>query len=133
MYDGVEQLLAWLGARDVKLAIATNKPVRHTEMLLDAIALRPRFALVLGGDSAMRKKPDPAPLHECLRHFALDPHDALMVGDSENDLKAARAAGIDSVCVTYGYNQGRDVHELGANLVIESLAELIHHLEPRTA
>ena len=133
VYAGVEQLLEWLSARGVKLAVATNKPIRHTEILLDAVALRPRFAFVLGGDSAIRKKPDPAPLHQCLRHFALDSHQALMVGDSENDIKAAQAAGIDSVCVTYGYNRGRDVHDLGANLVIESLAELIHHLEPRTA
>lgn len=133
IYDGVEQLLEWLSGRDVKLAIVTNKPVRHTEILLDAVALRPRFALVLGGDSAMRKKPDPAPLLECLQHFSLGPRDVLMVGDSENDIKAAQAAGIDSVCVTYGYNQGRDVHELGADLVVESLTELIHHLESRTA
>lgn len=133
LYDGAARLLEWLGEQDVKLAIATNKPLRHTEILLDALSLRSRFELVLGGDSAPRKKPDPAALHECLRHFALKPQDALMVGDSENDIEAARAAGIDSVCVTYGYNQGRDIHELGANLVIESLAELIHHLEPQTA
>lgn len=133
IYDGVSDLLEWLYAQDVKLAIATNKPIRHTEILLDALALRSQFGIVLGGDSAARKKPDPAPLHECLRYFALNPQDALMVGDSENDIAAARAAGIDSVCVTYGYNQGRDVRELGANLVIDSLAELIHHLEPQTA
>lgn len=133
IYDGVEPLLAWLGEREIKLAIATNKPLQHTEILLDALSLRARFGIVLGGDSAARKKPDPAALHECLRYFGLNPQHALMVGDSENDIAAARAAAIDSVCVTYGYNQGRDVHDLGANLVIDSLAELIHHLEPQTA
>lgn len=133
IYDGVEPLLTWLGEREIKLAIATNKPLQHTEILLDALSLRSRFGIVLGGDSAARKKPDPAALHECLRYFGLNPQHALMVGDSENDIEAARAAGIDSVCVTYGYNQGRDVHDLGANLVVDSLAELIHHLEPQTA
>lgn len=133
IYDGVESLLAWLDEREIKLAIATNKPAQHTEILLDALKLKSRFGLLLGGDSAPRKKPDPAALHECLRYFALNPQDALMIGDSETDIEAARAAGIDSVCVTYGYNQGRDVHDLGANLVIDTLAELIHHLEPQTA
>ena len=133
IYDGAEQLLEWLCAQRAQLAVATNKPLKHTEILLDALSLRSKFGLVLGGDSAARKKPDPAALHECLRHFALKPQDALMVGDSENDIQAAQAAGIDSVCVTYGYNQGRDVRDLGADLVIESLAELIHNLEPPTA
>ena len=133
IYDGAEPLLDWLAAHGIDLAIVTNKPFEHTGILLEALALRRRFGLVIGGDSALRKKPDPEPLRECLRHYGLDPSDALMVGDSENDIDAARAAGIDSVCVTYGYNQGRDVHGLGANLVVESLPELMQHLEPLTS
>lgn len=124
IYPGVIPVLDKLVERDCRLACVTNKPMQHTEQLLAALSLRERFALVLGGDSMPRRKPDPLPLLECLRHFGVDPADAVMVGDSGNDIAAARAANIDSFCVTYGYNQGRDVHELGSSHVLETLADL---------
>lgn len=129
IYPGVLECLDWLGARRVRLACVTNKPLAHTEKLLAALRLDEHFDLVLGGDSLARRKPDPLPMRWCLRHFGVSSVEALVVGDSANDVDAARAAGIDSVAVTYGYNQGRDVFGLGANLVLESLAELPGHLE----
>lgn len=129
IYDGAAETLRWLRSRGCVLACVTNKPMEHTEILLDALALRGCFDLVLGGDSLPSKKPDPLPLLECLRHFDVAPDDALMVGDSDNDVAAARAAGIDCACVTYGYSQGRDVRALGATFVIASLHDLRNHIE----
>lgn len=128
VYPGVRDLLIWLSTADVALACVTNKPFALTERLLTILDLRKHFRHVLGGDSLPRSKPDPLPLLECARHFAVSPQECLMIGDSENDIAAANAAGIDSVCVSYGYNQGRDVNRLGANLVLATLADLPQHL-----
>lgn len=129
VYDGATETLHWLRARGCGLACVTNKPLEHTEILLQALGLRELFDLVLGGDSLPARKPDPLPLRECLRHFDVAADEALMVGDSDNDVTAARAAGIDCVCVTYGYSRGRDVRALGTARVIESLRELSGHFK----
>ncbi|HEX6927670.1 MAG TPA: phosphoglycolate phosphatase [Gammaproteobacteria bacterium] len=133
VYDGVEEVLRWLRTQGCRLACVTNKPAEHTEILLQSLKLRASFDLVFGGDSLPARKPDPLPLLECLRHFGVAAHEALMIGDSDNDVTAARAAGIECACVTYGYSQGHDVHTLGAALVIVSLRELSRYFKTANA
>lgn len=133
IYAGALECLQWLRAQDCLLACVTNKPLEHTRELLQALELDGFFSLVFGGDSLAERKPDAMPLLECLRRFEIDAVDALMVGDSMNDIAAARSAGVESICVTYGYNQGQDVNELGATKVVESLAELPRCFEMTTA
>ncbi|MFZ0789396.1 MAG: HAD hydrolase-like protein, partial [Chromatiaceae bacterium] len=57
-------------------------------------------------------------------HFGVEPHDALMVGDSVSDVKAARAAGFGIICMSYGYNHGQDIREANPDAVIDSMVEL---------
>ena len=61
--------------------------------------------------------------------FKVDPANALMVGDSVSDVKAARAAGFSVACVPYGYNHGEDIRVAKPDLVIESIAALRNELE----
>ena len=82
------------------------------------------FELVVAGDTTTRKKPDPMPLHYAADYFGLDCGACLMVGDSSNDVLAARAAGFGVICVPYGYNHGKDISDSNPDLVIENLAEL---------
>jgi len=124
IYSGVLDAFAWLQSKDRVLACVTNKPMEHTRKLLRALDLEKFFRIVIGGDSLPRRKPDPLPLIECLRVAGVPPGEAIMIGDSDNDIAAARAAGMDSIAVTYGYSQGRDVNTLGATSVLESLADL---------
>lgn len=79
--------------------------------------LLPHFELVLGGDRVARGKPDAEPLLQACRILGVTPATALMVGDSENDLLAARAAGCPVVVVPYGYNGGQPVSSLGCDIV----------------
>ncbi len=123
-YPGAENLLAFFKSRDVARACVTNKPARYTERLLSDLGLLAGFDLVLSGDSLPRKKPDPLPLLHAARHFGIDPVECLMIGDSKNDVAAARAAGIRIVCVSYGYNHGEDIHAARPDAVINSLDEL---------
>ncbi|MDX1434476.1 MAG: phosphoglycolate phosphatase [Gammaproteobacteria bacterium] len=124
VYPGVREGLEWMRAAGMTLACVTNKPERHSERLLDELGLRRYFSLVLGGDSLPRRKPDPLPLVHAAEHFGVDRAHALLVGDSANDVRAARAAGMRVICVSYGYNHGADIREAGADAVIDSFTEL---------
>ena len=124
VYDGVIEGLDALRAAGVPLACVTNKAEAFTTRLLTALALDAYFPLVVSGDSLPRRKPDPLPLLHAAEHFAISPADAVLVGDSTNDVKAARAAGFRVVAVSYGYNHGDDIRSSSPDAVIDSLAEL---------
>jgi len=103
----------------------TNKPYRPAVALLEALNLLDAFELVIGGDTLVHKKPHPEPLLHCLRHFQVSAAQALMVGDSRNDVDAARAAGIKSLALPYGYNHGEPIEACAPDRLVASLAELI--------
>lgn len=129
LYPGVREGLDYLKAAGYPLGCVTNKAAQFTEPLLQDLGVRDYFAIVVSGDSLPRKKPDPLPLFHAAEHFGVRPADALMVGDSVSDVKAARAAGFGIVCMSYGYNHGRDVREAHPDAVIDSLTELKGFLE----
>ncbi len=124
VYPGVlAALQQWQGS-GLQLACLTNKPLDFARPLLKAKGLDVFFAQVFGGDSFERKKPDPLPLHKTCEALGTLAAQTLMVGDSENDGLAARAAGCPVVLVSYGYNHGRPIREVDANGYVDSLAEL---------
>lgn len=129
IYPGAREALDFLRENSCRLAVVSNKPEQLAIGVLDALGLTGYFELVLGGDSLRRKKPHPEPLKHIMARLGVPSEQTLLIGDSDNDIAAARAAGIDSICVTYGYNQGRDPHSLGASLVLDTLADLPRHLK----
>ena len=124
IYDGVEAGLEYLRAIGAALACVTNKSSTFTHKLLSEMDLDEHFSLVISGDTLARKKPDPLPLLHAARHFAVAPEQGLLIGDSANDVEAARAAGFRVVCVSYGYNHGNDIRDSRPDAVIDSMAEL---------
>jgi phosphoglycolate phosphatase len=124
LYPGVLETLDHLAGLDLHLACVTNKPEPFTSGLIAAMGLTGYFGLVVAGDTTARKKPDPMPLHYAADHFAVDYDQCLMVGDSSNDVQAARAAGFNIICVPYGYNHGNDIRDSNPDLVVENLIEL---------
>jgi phosphoglycolate phosphatase len=129
LYPGVREGLAYLTAQGYPLGCVTNKAAQFTEPLLADLGIRNAFRIVISGDSLPRKKPDPMPLLHAAKQFGVSPAECLMVGDSVSDVKAARAAGFGIVCMTYGYNHGRDIREAEPDAVIDSLAEIRGLLE----
>ena len=107
----------------------TNKAAQFTEPLLDDLGVRGYFDIVVSGDTLPLKKPDPMPLLHAAAHFGVEPADALMVGDSVSDVKAARAAGFAIVCMSYGYNHGREIREARPDAVLDSLIQIKGLLE----
>lgn len=124
IYDGVLTGLDFLHSSGVELACVTNKASTFTHKLLEKLNLDEHFLLVISGDTLSRRKPDPLPLLHAARHFGVTPEETLIVGDSANDVEAARAAGMHVVCVSYGYNHGNDIRASQPDALIDSLAEL---------
>ena len=125
LYDGVREGLAGLRAADMRLGAVTNKPECFTLPLLKQMRLLDYFEIVVSGDSLPRKKPDPLPLLHAAEVMSIAPAHALMLGDSETDVIAARAAGFQIVCVSYGYNHGENICDANPDAVIDSIAELL--------
>jgi phosphoglycolate phosphatase len=123
IFPGVREGLRQLNAMQLPLACVTNKAERFTLALLDQLQLASSFEQVIAGDTLPQKKPDPEPLLHACRGFGIAPGEMLMIGDSANDVEAARAAGCRVFCVDYGYNEGRDVRELDVDAIVASLVE----------
>jgi len=124
VYPGVLAALQQWRRNGLLLACLTNKPLNFARPLLKSKGLDGFFTQVFGGDSFERKKPDPLPLHKTCEALGTLAAQTLMVGDSENDGLAARAAGCPVVLVSYGYNHGRPIREVDADGYVDSLAEL---------
>lgn len=123
-YPGVIEGLSALQEAGFALACVTNKHARFTLPLLDKTGLAPFFDLVVSGDTCARKKPHPDMLLHACAQIGVAPAQALMVGDSSNDVEAARAAGCPVWCLPYGYNEGGPGVPLAADRIIGSFVEL---------
>ncbi len=125
VYPGAREGLERLRSAGLPLACLTNKPASFALPLLRAKGLDGFFAHVFGGDAFEKKKPDPLPLLRTCQALGSLPTRTLMVGDSSNDARAARAAGCPVVLVTYGYNHGEPVQQVDADGWVDSLAALL--------
>ena len=127
IYPQVRETLSTLQQAGSKLAVVTNKLTELSEPLLKDIGLYDFFDLIVCGDTTAQPKPAADPIVLCLEHFDLTPPQVLMVGDSETDVLAAKAAKVDVACVRDGYNHGVDVTTLDPDFVIASFNELLVH------
>jgi phosphoglycolate phosphatase len=129
LYPGVREGLDRLKAANYRLGCVTNKAARFTEPLLKDLGVYNDFSIVISGDTLTKKKPDPAPLLHAAKLLGCQPTEAMMIGDSVSDVAAARAAGFQIVCMSYGYNHGVDIREAAPDAVIDTLTEIIPLLE----
>ena len=133
-YPGVAAGLALLKSLGIPLAVVTNKSETLAVKLLRALGLADHFSLIVGGDTLSEKKPSPAPLLYAAETLGVPPQNMLMVGDSRNDILAARAAGCPAVGVSYGYADMAALSRDPAtrpDLVVSSLPEIYEHLRPQ--
>lgn len=124
VFPGVVEGLDRMRAFGVALGCVTNKPVAFARPLLESMGLAGYFALVSGGDSHERMKPDPLPLLAACESLGTEAGHTLMVGDSVNDAMAARAAGCPVVLMRYGYNHGQPVERVDCDGVLDLLTDL---------
>jgi len=125
-YPDVREGLAMMDGR--AMAVLTNKPVRFSEAILQGLGLAKYFRYVYGGNSFEKKKPDPMGVEILLRDLGAEPQAAMMVGDSDVDVRTARNAGIWSCGVTYGLGaEGMKAHP--PDVMVDSLVELAELLD----
>ncbi|RLA22621.1 MAG: phosphoglycolate phosphatase [Gammaproteobacteria bacterium] len=129
LYEGVNDGLENLQKTGVKIACITNKPLRFVRPILAQLGIEGYFEQVVGGDSYPHIKPHPMPLLKTADYFGCPANEAVMIGDSNNDILAARAAGFGIICVNYGYNQGRRIEDFHPDRVINSVAEIPQYLK----
>ncbi|MQY52268.1 phosphoglycolate phosphatase [Rhodocyclus tenuis] len=123
LYPGVLDGLDALRRLGFPLACVTNKPAMFTEPLLARMGIADYFAVVVSGDTLPFKKPRPEPLWHACAAMGSEPAANLHVGDSANDIAAARAAGCPVICVPYGYNEGRPVDSAECDALVSDLVE----------
>ena len=124
-YDGVEGALIKLKKKKLTLACITNKPEIFTQAILEGSGLISYLDLVVSGDTVSKKKPDSMPLQYSCETLELEPKEAIMVGDSCNDIEAGVSAGTYVVTVPYGYQYGQSIESDKVDLAIENLNDLV--------
>lgn len=123
-YPGVREGLALLEENNIRMGVVTNKNEEFVAPILETLGIDRHMSIIIGGNTLAERKPHPLPLLHAAEAFGTKPTSALMVGDSVSDVKAARAADFQIVCVSYGYNHGQDIRTTNPDAVIDSLAEL---------
>jgi len=124
LYEGVIEGLDYLRSRACCVGCVTNKASEFTHPLLRDLGIADYFEVIICGDDTPKKKPDPLPLLTAAQRMQVDPQRSLMLGDSSSDVRAARAAGFQIICTSYGYNHGEDIRRYGPDAVIDSMIEL---------
>ena len=123
LYEGVRETLATLHDAGHVMAVCTNKLYTPTLKILEGLGLDHYFSVITGGDTFPVRKPDPGHLLGVLERLGIEPDDAIMIGDSPNDIGCAIAAGVRSIAVSYGYSRV-PAADLGANLLIDRFGDL---------
>ncbi|WP_076588926.1 phosphoglycolate phosphatase [Vibrio ostreicida] len=125
LYPSVKETLAELDKACVTMALVTNKPSKFVPEVLAKHGIDQYFVDVIGGDSFSEKKPNPIALNWLLEKYGFEASEMMMVGDSKNDVLAAKNAGCQSFGLTYGYNHGEPISASKPDYVADSLADLV--------
>ena len=123
IYPGVVEVLTKLRADGLKMGLCTNKPYEVTLLVVEQLELGRFFDAVTGGNNVPHPKPDGRHIHLTLEQMSARDCEAVMIGDSETDMAAARDAGLPSVAVDWGYRRGAP-EDLDADVLIGDFHDL---------
>ena len=126
-YKGIPEALQALRDRSngrLKMTVLTNKPIGPSQGIIEGLGMSELFAQVYGGNSFETKKPDPLGALKLLEETGTKPHEAVMIGDSQNDVLTARNAGMWCLGVTYGFAP-ETLHKHPPDVLIDEPGELL--------
>ncbi|WP_077928530.1 phosphoglycolate phosphatase [Wohlfahrtiimonas populi] len=132
LFPDVKETLEQLYSEGHQLVLITNKPSKFVPDLMDYLGISHLFAMMLGANDSIKIKPHPTPIFKVLGELGVMQSEFVFVGDSRNDILAAKNAGVTSIALTYGYNYGEPIVNESPDYIIHNFAELlplIHQLK----
>ena len=123
LYPGIAEILRELAARNIKLAVISNKNEDLSALILENLGIHALFERICGGDTFTERKPSPLPLLKVAEKLGLAPDECVMVGDSCNDIQAGQRANITSIACTWGYGSTEEL--AGADIFARTPQELL--------
>lgn len=132
LFPDVKETLVQLHSEEHQLVLITNKPSKFVPDLMDYLGVSHLFAMMLGANDSIKIKPHPTPIFKVLGELGVMQSEFVFVGDSRNDILAAKNAGVTSIALTYGYNYGEPIANESPDYIIHDFAELlplIHQLK----
>jgi phosphoglycolate phosphatase len=122
-------VLETLSSITKKKAVVTNKLSAMAERVVIGLGIADEIDFIVGADTAQSMKPNPEPIIFALKQFGVEPSRTVMVGDTIDDIAAAKAAGVIPCGVTYGFGTRQDLADAGAEIIIENISELPAHFQ----
>ena len=122
LYPNIAETLAAFGNKCK--AVVTSKEVRFTKIILDHFDIAHYFDAIVGGDTTPARKPDPRPVLEAIRLLGGPASEAVMIGDSENDINAGRGAGTVTCAVTFGFRTSEQLRLTEPDVIIDRFDQL---------
>jgi phosphoglycolate phosphatase len=123
-YEGVMNSLTLLKNHGILLACVTNKPKIFTDKILSFHGLDKIMDCIISGDDVAHKKPHPEPIQLASKNLGIQPSEAIMVGDSCNDIDSVFDAGSFVATVPYGYQYGESIVSQKVDFAIQNISEL---------
>lgn len=124
-YPGIEEMLTVMKDKDMRLGVLSNKPDRQAVSVVEHVFGPQIFDRVQGQKEGVPRKPDPAALILMARSFGVAPDEVLYIGDSEVDAATGRAAGMDTVLVSWGFRSREELRKAGADKIVDSVEEIL--------
>ncbi len=124
VYDGIEELLSDVRKSGKKMIVATSKPYKFTERILEHFDLTKYFDFIAGSTMDEKRNTKEAVIRYAMDKCCIDPEKSLMIGDREYDVYGAKAVGMDCLGVLYGYGSREELEEAGATYIVNDIKEL---------
>jgi len=127
-YDGIAEMLDSATAREVRLAVLSNKPQGYTESMVSKLLPEWSFDFILGESPRFPRKPDPSGAKHIVQGMNLEPKECIYIGDSGIDMQTAAAAGLYGVGVLWGFRTAEELLANGARVVVRHPSEIVRLL-----
>jgi len=124
-----KELVEGLKKKQFTLAVATNRPIWSTTIILETLNIKDEFALILSGENVEKQKPEPDVILEVVNRLSYKKEEALYVGDMTVDAKAGRAAGIKTVIVTTGSSTEEEIAQENPSKIVSDVYKVIEFIE----
>lgn len=124
LYDGIESLLRELKANDIQVAVASSKPYNFILRIIDYLNFGELIDFISCPLSDKAHESKVILVSRCVEHFEIQKSEAVMVGDRYFDIDGANGAGVDSIGVTFGYGDEKELSNAGATHIAQNVEDI---------